>query len=145
MFMRNQKINFFLWILYIGWSDFEEEKKCYTFYVVPNCCWTPNPKFQVLMMPLSLVAGPQKIWTVTPQKKLFEACNREEHILWFFKGYKWRDIKRNIYFVLVQIKNSFAHFWKIKTNTEQKLLSNFLFVDCSLIHKEGLCKFSKKY
>ena len=51
-----------LWYI-VGWRDFE--KKCYTFYFVPNCCWTPIPKFNVSMLPLSLVAGPQKIWTVT--------------------------------------------------------------------------------
>ena len=39
--------------------------KSYTSYVVPNCCRTPIPKFQVFMLPLSLVAGPSKIWTVT--------------------------------------------------------------------------------
>ena len=48
----------------LGWSDFEE-KKCYTLYVVPNCCWTPIPKFHVLMLPLSLVARPLKILAVT--------------------------------------------------------------------------------
>ena len=58
----------------IGWSDFER-KKYYTFYVVPNCCWNPNPKCHVLMLPLSLVAGPQKIRTVTQKsvkKNLFK-------------------------------------------------------------------------
>ena len=31
----------------VGWSDFEEREKCYTLYVVPNCCWTPITKFHV--------------------------------------------------------------------------------------------------
>ena len=47
----------------VGWSDFA--KKCYTFYVVPNCWRTPIQKFNVFTLSLSLVAGPQKIWTVT--------------------------------------------------------------------------------
>ena len=40
----------------IWWSDFEE-KKCYTLYGVPNCCWTPIPKFHALMLPLSVLQG----------------------------------------------------------------------------------------
>ena len=47
----------------VGWRDFEEKKMLHI--LVPNCCWTPIPKFQALMMPVSLVAGTQKIWTVT--------------------------------------------------------------------------------
>ena len=39
---------------------------------------------------------------------------------------------------------SFDHFCKIKNHTIKKI-SNFLYVDCSLMHKEGFCKFSKKY
>ena len=34
----------------LGWSYFKE-KKCYTFYAVPNCFWTPVPKFHVSMLP----------------------------------------------------------------------------------------------
>ena len=65
----------------IGWSDLEI--KCYTFYVVPNCCWTPIPKCHVFLMPLSF----QKIWTVTLKSahkklfKVFKACGRGEPIL----------------------------------------------------------------
>ena len=39
----------------LGWSDFER-KKCYTFYVVPYCCWTPikknikPPFFQIILL-----------------------------------------------------------------------------------------------
>ena len=44
---------------------FWEEKNCYTLYVLRNCCWTPIPKLHVLMLPLSLVARPLKIWAVT--------------------------------------------------------------------------------
>ena len=52
-----------LHILYtVGWSDL---KKCYTLCAVPNCCWSPIPKFHVFLMPLSLVAGPMKIWAIT--------------------------------------------------------------------------------
>ena len=32
---------------------------------MPNCCRTPIPKFHAFMLPLSLVAGPLKMWTVT--------------------------------------------------------------------------------
>ena len=39
--------------------------KSYTFSVVPNFCGTSVPKCPVFMFPLSLVGGPQKIWTVT--------------------------------------------------------------------------------
>ena len=60
-----------LWYI-VGWRDFE--KKCYTFYFVPNCCWTPIPKFNVSMLPLSLVAGPQKIWTVTLKSAHKKIC-----------------------------------------------------------------------
>ena len=38
----------------IGWSDFER-KKSYTFYVVPNCCRTPIPKFHVIMLHFHLM------------------------------------------------------------------------------------------
>ena len=54
------------------------------------------------------------------------------------------NLKKN-YFDLVQIKISFAHFWKIKMNIKQILFANFLFVDCSLMYQEGVYKFSKKY
>ena len=58
----------------IGLSEFE--KKCHTFYVVPNSCRSPIPKFHASMLPLSVVAGlagPQKILTVTLKsaKKIF--------------------------------------------------------------------------
>ena len=65
----------------IGWSDLEI--KCYTFYVGPNCGWTPIPKCHVFLMPLSF----QKIWTVTLKSahkklfKVFKACGRGEPIL----------------------------------------------------------------
>ena len=48
----------------LGWSDFEKIKS-YTFFIVPNCCRTPIPKFRLFMLLLILVAGPQKIWTIT--------------------------------------------------------------------------------
>ena len=66
---KNKKIKNYIYIcqkiVTIGWRDFEKYVKSYTFYVVPNCCRTPIPKFHVFMLPLSLVTGPQKICTVT--------------------------------------------------------------------------------
>ena len=55
----------------VGWGDFEQNK-CYTFYIVPTCCWTPraNSNISCLIVAFSLRAGPQQILTVT--KKLGE-------------------------------------------------------------------------
>ena len=54
--------------------------------------------------------------------------------------------KKKIIFTLYRTITVFAHFWKIKMNIKQIfVLSNFLFVDCSLMFKEGVHKFSKKY
>ena len=52
--------------------------------------------------------------------------------------------KAKNYFDLVQIINSFAHFWKIKINIKQNFLFYFLFVDCSLMYKKGFYKFDLK-
>ena len=42
----------------VGWSDL---KKLFdTFYVVPNCCRPPIPKFHILMLPFSLLQGIRK-------------------------------------------------------------------------------------
>ena len=46
-------------------------KKNFSFFVVPNCCRTPIPKFHVLMLPLSLIARPLKIWTVILKQQFF--------------------------------------------------------------------------
>ena len=39
----------------------------------------------------------------------------------FFKSLKWTENKKRIYFDLVQIKNSFAHFQKLKVIFTKKL------------------------
>ena len=52
--------------------------KSYTFYVVPNFCWTPIPKFHVLMLPISLVGRPLKM-------RIFLSFT-------FFKGFTWNKI-----------------------------------------------------
>ena len=73
-------------------------------YVVPNC--------------FSLVAGPQQIWTATLKSattkllKTFLKPATGGNVFFDLKN----EEKKYIYFDLVQIKNSFAHFWKIKTN-----------------------------
>ena len=64
----------------------------------------------------------------------------------FFTDKNEEKIKKNIFFDLVQIKNSFGHFRKLKSNTKQKIVSNFIEGYCSLTYEdsEGLCKFSNK-
>ena len=117
------------------------KKKCYIFYVVPNCCWTPNPKFHVLIFPFSLVAGPQKIWTVTLNQPNKHATGG--NIFFDFLKAKNEEIFQKIFIFTLYCtdQKSFAHFWKIKTNTKQFFSSlNFLFVVCSLMQKEGFCK-----
>ena len=101
--------------------------KSYTFYVVPNC---------FLKLPLSLVAGPLNIWTVTLkwETKLF--------LFHIFKGCTWNKIcslaclkpkteeKPNFFwFSSVQIKNRFDHFWEFFKIIKQLLISVFLFGD----------------
>ena len=56
-------VSFIFTYCILGWRDFGNF--FYTLYVVPNCCWTPIPEFHVLMLPLSLVTRPLKIWTLT--------------------------------------------------------------------------------
>ena len=76
----------------LGWSDFE--KKYYTFYVVPNCCRAPLPKFHVLMLPFhALVAGPQKILTVTLKWAIF---------FYSFNIYKGRTWNKLLFFSLFE-------------------------------------------
>ena len=94
-------------VLYSRVEWFWREKKCYTFYVVPNCCWTPNPKCHVLMLPLSLVAGPQKMWTVTLKSEEKKEEEKSLSSLRYSKKYLFcpcTDQKR------------FAIFRKIKNN-----------------------------
>ena len=60
-----------------------EQKNVDTFYVVPNCFRNPVLKFHILMLLFLLVAGHQKILTVTLSKNIlfknvFEACDRGE-------------------------------------------------------------------
>ena len=50
-------------------------------------CGIPIPKFHVFMLPLSLVAGPQKIWTVT----LHKMSTPKNCILNFF-SFTWTKI-----------------------------------------------------
>ena len=50
------------------------KNKSYTFQVVPNCCRIPIIKFQFFILPLSLVAGPQKISELRPLR-FFEKEN----------------------------------------------------------------------
>ena len=60
-------------------------KSC-TFYVVPNCCRTPIPKCHVFMLPLSLVAGPLKILTVTLK------CAKKQFLFKIFKVFTWNKV-----------------------------------------------------
>ena len=63
------------------------------------------------------------------------ACLKIKSIIW--RETKWKKIN----FSLVQIKISFAHFWRRKKiKIKQILVSNFIFVDCSFMYKEGFCK-----
>ena len=95
--------------------------KIYTFYVVPKCCRTPNKKLYVFMLPLSLVAGPLNILTVTLKwaKQIF--------LFNIFKGFIWNKICSLAFlnakteeillkncFTILYINNRFVHFWKIK-------------------------------
>ena len=62
----------------VGWSDFEGKNATYILNVVPNCFWTPMPKFHVLMLPLSLVVRPVILKSTKKFffQNLFEACDR---------------------------------------------------------------------
>ena len=53
-----------------------------------------------------------------------------------------RNLK-NIYFDLVKIKNILPISAKLKI-IFNKFFYFFIFVDCSFMYKEGLCKFSNK-
>ena len=119
LFAHNQTIPWWKGTCTLGWSDFE--KKCYTLYVVPNCCWTPIPKFHVLMLPISLVAKPLKIWTVTLKSthKIFfqtflKPATKGKRILWFFlkakNTVKWKKICLTLY----RSKTVLPNFCKIK-------------------------------
>ena len=46
--------------------------------------------------------------------------------------------------IIVKIKIRFAHFKKIQIYFKNLILI-FLFEDCPLMYKKGICKFSKKY
>ena len=77
------------------------------------------------MLPLSLVARPLKIWTVTLKstnrfflKTLLKPATGGNVFSDFFKAKNEVKYKK-IYFDLVQIKNSFGNFWKIKMNIKQ--------------------------
>ena len=68
-------------------------------------CGIPIPKFHVFMLPLSLVAGPQKIWTVTLHKMStpencilnFLRFYLNQNILFsLFKGKKWSDTYKTV-------------------------------------------------
>ena len=78
-------------ILYsaVGWSDFEKS------YVMPNCGRTPIPKLHVFMLPLSLVAGPQKMLNVTLK------CAKQFFDLTFLKV----NLKQNMFFSLFKSEN----------------------------------------
>ena len=62
--------------------------KSYTFYDVPNCCRTPILKCLVLMLHFhfSLIAEPQKIWSVTLK------CTKKLYLFNIFKGWTWNNI-----------------------------------------------------
>ena len=119
------------------------------------CQIVVGPQFQnscLLMLPLSLVAGPLTIWSVTLKSAQFffyetflKPAIGGNIFLDFLKA-KNEVLFKKIYFDLLQIKkNSFAHFWKIKINIKQNLLKIiFLYIDCSLMYKEGFYKFSLK-
>ena len=81
------------------------------------------------MLPLSVVAGPQKIWT-GKSAILFKHCSTllqgGTYSLIFLRAKNEEIFKKNIYFDLIQIKNSFAHFRKLKSNIKQKIVSNFI-------------------
>ena len=82
------------------------------------------------MLPLSVVAGTQKMLTVTLKlfsKNIFQACDRGDvqYSLIYLKA-KNEEKFKNI-FDLVQIKNSFAHFGKIKIK-KKKNISQILFL-----------------
>ena len=63
----------------------------------------------------------------------------------FLLRLKMKRYSKNIYFDLVQIKNSFAHFRKLKSNIKQtKKCFKFISGYRPLMYEEGLCKFSNK-
>ena len=88
---------------------------------MPNYCWTPIPKFHALMMPLSLVAWLQKIWTVTLKSAKTKAKNEEIFKKnFFFSLYRSKSVcpflenkKRILKFVLLQIKFFLMFFVKV--------------------------------
>ena len=61
---------------------------------------------------------------------IFKTCIRRECLFWFFLKLK-----------LARVKSNFAHFWGLKENEKQILISYFPFVECSMKWKEGLSKF----
>ena len=75
-------------------------------YVVPNCCWTPIPKFHVLMLPLSLVARPLKIWAVT---------------------LKWEE--KNVFITFLKVAPATKYVFScLKAKTEEKPAKKIVFL-----------------
>ena len=52
---------------------------------------------------------------------------------------KFPDVHCTLFFY---IKNRFGHFWELKKNINQLLISHFIIGDCSLMYQERFCKFS---
>ena len=109
----------------------------------------PILKFHVSMLPLSLVEGPQKMLTVTliSAKKIssnnsFHACDVRTYSLIFLKLKVKKNSKKYLFWPCTDQKQ-FAHFRKIKSNIKQTA-NIFVCVNCSLVYKKGVCKFSNK-
>ena len=135
-------VSFIFTYCILGWRDFGNF--FYTLYVVPNCCWTPIPEFHVLMLPLSLVTRPLKIWTLTlkwTKKNLFKPLwSLQQGGNVFFDFFLKLTIKWN------SKKNLFWTFWKIKMNIIKKNFFKFSF--CKLffdVFRKVSTSFQKNY
>ena len=121
-----------LHILYtVGWSDL---KKCYTLCVVPNCCWSPIPKFHVFLMPLSLVARPLKNWTVTLKstpnfflKPFWSLRQGWMYSLIFLKTKNEVKFKKKLFWPCTDQKQFYPFFERKKMNIKQIFFFKFYF------------------
>ena len=92
------------------------------------------------MLPLYLVAGPQKIWTVTLKSahinNFFKPAIGGNAFLDFFKAKNEENENKYLYI------KQFCPFSKNKNNIKRDFFSNYIFVDCSfIIYTEFLCNF----
>ena len=87
-----------------------------TCHVVPNCCRTPIPKFNLEML---LEQGLRKCWLLPK--------NGPKH---FFTRF-WSLQKQTFLFFLVQSKKTLCPFWGHKMKYLQILILNFSFDECS--------------